>query len=121
MLDLGEDIATGAIREVFEETGIKAEQIGLVGFRHQNNFYFGREDCYFINILEPKTFEINFDRGEIGDCQWISLKEYYALDLSPNKVQTEAKNLVEKYMKDGKVLSTKDISYSNRVATMYEF
>eukprot|EP01080_Neovahlkampfia_damariscottae_P007160 gene7160-11473_t len=120
MLNLGEDIGTGAKREVFEETGVQTEQVGLLGFRHQSNFYFGREDCYFVNILEPKTFEINFDPGEIGDCQWIPLKEYYTFDTG-NKVQTEAAVLIQKYMEDGKILNTKDISYSNRVATMYKF
>jgi hypothetical protein len=42
--DKGEDIGATATREVFEETGIKAEFQGLVAFRHTHHAPFGTSD-----------------------------------------------------------------------------
>jgi ADP-ribose pyrophosphatase YjhB (NUDIX family) len=40
-IDSGEDIADAAIREVFEETGVKTEFVTMLSFRHLHNFRFG--------------------------------------------------------------------------------
>lgn len=38
----GEEIPQGAIREVFEETGIESSFISLLGFRHTHDNLHGR-------------------------------------------------------------------------------
>ena len=41
LVDQGETIEKAAIREVWEETGIRADYIGILGLREQLNFRFG--------------------------------------------------------------------------------
>jgi 8-oxo-dGTP pyrophosphatase MutT (NUDIX family) len=48
LADLGEDFAATAQREVWEETGITSDFLGIVGFRHQHDTVFGRSDLYFV-------------------------------------------------------------------------
>ena len=80
----GEDFATTASREVFEETGVKSEFLGVVGFRHQHNTVFGRSDIYFVcemslsNADDPASAELNPDFSEIAECKWMDLDEYFA-------------------------------------------
>lgn len=40
-VEVGEDIADAAIREVFEETGVKTEFVTMLSFRHLHNYRFG--------------------------------------------------------------------------------
>ena len=48
LADLGEDFGQTATREIFEETGVESDFLGIVGFRHQHNTVFGRSDLYFV-------------------------------------------------------------------------
>ena len=52
LVDEGETIQTAAIREVWEETGVKSEFIGVLGFREQLNFRFGQGDLYFTCLMQ---------------------------------------------------------------------
>eukprot|EP00117_Sycon_ciliatum_P011507 scpid80450/ scgid2131/ Nucleoside diphosphate-linked moiety X motif 6; Antisense basic fibroblast growth factor B len=75
--DHAEDIATTAVREVKEETGIEAEFNAILGFRqqhHQPNS-FDRSDLYFICRLEAKTHEISMCSHEVLDCRWMGIKQ----------------------------------------------
>ena len=47
LVNLGETLPNAATREVFEETGIKSEFLGLFGFRELLNFRHGMGDLYF--------------------------------------------------------------------------
>jgi ADP-ribose pyrophosphatase YjhB (NUDIX family) len=75
--DLGENIQDTAVREVFEETGIKTNFKSVLAFRQQHNYpsAHGRSDIYVICRLEPLTFDINACKDEIKMCQWINLDE----------------------------------------------
>lgn len=68
----GENIGDAAIREVFEETGVKAEFVSLVAFRHVQNGGFDCADMYFVANLRPLTFEIVID-NEISDAKWMKV------------------------------------------------
>jgi 8-oxo-dGTP pyrophosphatase MutT (NUDIX family) len=48
LVDRGEDLPTAAVREVFEETGIKSEFVSLLCFRHRCAYLFGRYDVLFV-------------------------------------------------------------------------
>ena len=50
----GEDIATAAEREVLEETGVAAQFIGVLCFRHAHDALFGKSDLFFLCLLQPK-------------------------------------------------------------------
>lgn len=73
--DLGENLQETAVREVFEETGIKAEFRSMIAMRQQHNYptAHGRSDLYVICRLEPKSFEINKCHDEINVCEWVDL------------------------------------------------
>ena len=68
---VGEDIATAAVREVFEETGIECEFEGIVCFRHLTKYLFGMSDLYFVCKLKPLTSKITMQEEEIAKCEWI--------------------------------------------------
>ncbi|MDC7223669.1 MAG: NUDIX domain-containing protein [Spirochaetales bacterium] len=76
LLDQGEDIARGVVREVFEETGIQTEFQSLVCFRHAHAYQFGKSDIYFVCRLKPVSQEITADPREIHEARWIDVEEY---------------------------------------------
>jgi len=73
LVDEKETIEQAAIREVWEETGIKADYIGILGFREQLNFRFGQGDLYFTCLLQAKNADINKCEVELHDAQWIPI------------------------------------------------
>lgn len=80
MADPGEEIFETAKREVLEETGIEADFIGVITFRHQHKFRHNCSDFYFICLMHPSNPDqkINPCQQEIADCQWMDLDEYLA-------------------------------------------
>lgn len=89
--DVGEYIPDTAIREVWEETGIRSVFKGVVGMREKLNHNFGRNDIYFVCLLEPLTFEIVKDDYEIGECKWMDVEEWAKSDFKVEAQQAIAK------------------------------
>ncbi|XP_065261619.1 nucleoside diphosphate-linked moiety X motif 6 [Emys orbicularis] len=75
--DPGEDIGNTAVREVFEETGIKSEFKSLLSIRQQHRHpgAFGLSDMYIICRLQPSSFNISFCQQECLRCEWMDLEE----------------------------------------------
>ncbi|XP_061850277.1 nucleoside diphosphate-linked moiety X motif 6 isoform X3 [Colius striatus] len=73
----GEDIGDTAVREVFEETGIKSEFKSILSIRQQHKHpgAFGKSDMYVICRLEPSSFSISFCQQECLRCEWMNLDE----------------------------------------------
>ncbi|XP_039607158.1 nucleoside diphosphate-linked moiety X motif 6 isoform X2 [Polypterus senegalus] len=73
--DPGETIVNTAVREVFEETGIKSEFKSLLSIRQQHKHpgAFGNSDMYFICRLKPLSFDINFCQQECVRCEWMDI------------------------------------------------
>ncbi|XP_051660913.1 nucleoside diphosphate-linked moiety X motif 6 isoform X1 [Manacus candei] len=73
----GEDIGDTAVREVFEETGIKSEFKSILSIRqqHQHPGAFGQSDMYIICRLQPSSFSISFCQQECLRCEWMDLEE----------------------------------------------
>ncbi|CAH6789170.1 Nudt6 [Phodopus roborovskii] len=73
----GEDIGDTAVREVFEETGVKSEFRSLLSIRqqHRNPGAFGKSDMYLICRLQPYSFTINFCQQECLKCEWMDLEK----------------------------------------------
>lgn len=80
MADPKEELGDVAVREVFEECGIKTEFVSMIGFRHFHAGLYNTSDLYFIARLKPLTEEINFDTSELSDARWMDLEEYIAAD-----------------------------------------
>jgi len=76
LLDVGEDLAAGVVREVREETGIEAEFESVACFRHTHGYQFGKSDFYFVCRLKPLSLEIHADPGEIHEALWMDVEEY---------------------------------------------
>ncbi|XP_065693859.2 nucleoside diphosphate-linked moiety X motif 6 [Patagioenas fasciata] len=73
----GEDIGDTAVREVFEETGIKSEFKSILSIRQQHKHpgAFGQSDMYIICRLQPSSFNISFCKEECLRCEWMDLQE----------------------------------------------
>ncbi|KAJ6668785.1 hypothetical protein lerEdw1_012269 [Lerista edwardsae] len=73
----GEDIGQTAVREVFEETGVKSEFKSLLSIRQQHRHpgAFGKSDMYIICRLEASSFNISFCQQECLRCEWMDLPE----------------------------------------------
>uniref|UniRef100_A0A8C0VPW7 Nucleoside diphosphate-linked moiety X motif 6 n=1 Tax=Cyanistes caeruleus TaxID=156563 RepID=A0A8C0VPW7_CYACU len=73
----GEDIGDTAVREVFEETGIKSEFKSILSIRqqHEHPGAFGKSDMYIICRMEPSSFHISFCQHECLRCEWMDLEE----------------------------------------------
>ncbi|XP_035148888.3 nucleoside diphosphate-linked moiety X motif 6 isoform X3 [Callithrix jacchus] len=71
------NIGVTAVREVFEETGIKSEFRSLLSIRqqHANPGAFGKSDMYIICRLKPYSFTINFCQHECLRCEWMDLND----------------------------------------------
>ena len=76
LLDQGENLPEGVAREVFEETGIRAEFQSVACFRHTHGYQFGKSDIYFVCRLRPLTEEISPDPEEIHEALWMDVNEY---------------------------------------------
>lgn len=76
----GEHLVDGVVREVFEETGVRAKFDALVCFRHWHGYRYGKSDIYFICRLKPLSEEIAQDDSEIDDCQWMPVEQYLNSD-----------------------------------------
>ncbi|XP_047196450.1 nucleoside diphosphate-linked moiety X motif 6 [Hippoglossus stenolepis] len=75
--DPGENIGATAVREVFEETGVRSEFRSLLSLRQQHNHpgAFGMSDMYIICRLSPLTYDINFCTQECLRCEWLDLSQ----------------------------------------------
>ncbi|KAK3141884.1 hypothetical protein QOZ80_4BG0339450 [Eleusine coracana subsp. coracana] len=71
-----EEIYTGAIREVKEETGVDTEFVDVVAFRHAHKVAFQKSDLFFICMLRPVSNEIKIDETEIQAAKWMPLEEF---------------------------------------------
>ncbi|KAK9052339.1 hypothetical protein SSX86_028968 [Deinandra increscens subsp. villosa] len=71
-----EEIFTGAVREVKEETGIDTEFLEVIAFRHAHNVAFEKSDLFFICMLRPLSSEIKTDDLEVQAAKWMALGEF---------------------------------------------
>ncbi|PIA28692.1 hypothetical protein AQUCO_06700014v1 [Aquilegia coerulea] len=71
-----EEIFTGVVREVKEETGIDTEFVEVVAFRHALRVAFEKSDLLFICMLRPLSTQIKVDDLEIKDAKWMPLTEF---------------------------------------------
>nr|CAB3468491.1 unnamed protein product [Digitaria exilis] len=78
IVEPGEDINVGAVREVKEETGIDAEFVEVLAFRQSHRAFFDKSDLFFVCLLRPLSYDITKQDSEIEACQWMPLEEFAA-------------------------------------------
>ncbi|KAG5588953.1 hypothetical protein H5410_039467 [Solanum commersonii] len=71
-----EEIFTGIVREVQEETGIDTEFVEVMAFRHVHDVAFQKSDLFFVCLLRPLSKQIMVDDLEIQDAKWMPLVEF---------------------------------------------
>ncbi|XP_059638275.1 nudix hydrolase 8-like [Cornus florida] len=76
-INKSEEIFSGAIREVKEETGIDTIFLEMVAFRHAHLVAFEKSDLLFVCMLKPLSSEITIDEKEIQAAKWMSLEELF--------------------------------------------
>ncbi|XP_063361694.1 uncharacterized protein LOC134650692 [Cydia amplana] len=75
-VERNEDIKDAAMREVWEETGIKTAFDSMITLRHSHRSMFGNSDIYVVVKLQAKTSEITKSDVEIQACQWMDVEEF---------------------------------------------
>jgi len=85
LLDAGESFADAAVRETFEETGVRTEFRSLLSFWHRHGLTWGKSDLYYVARLEPSSDAevILCDPEEISDCCWMDVDEFLATQDHP--------------------------------------
>ncbi|XP_074563212.1 nudix hydrolase 2-like [Curcuma longa] len=76
VVEQGEDIHVGAIREVKEETGIDTEFVEVLAFRQTHKAFFEKSDFFFLCLLRPLSFDIHIQELEIEAAKWMPIQEY---------------------------------------------
>ncbi|XP_016491217.1 nudix hydrolase 8-like [Nicotiana tabacum] len=71
-----EEIFTGVVREVKEETGIDTEFEEVIAFRHAHNVAFEKSDLFFVCLLRPLSTRIMVDDLEIQAAKWMPLVKF---------------------------------------------
>lgn len=71
-----EEIFSGAVREVKEETGVDTEFVEVIAFRHAHNVAFEKSDLFFLCMLRPLSTQITIDNQELQAAKWMPLVEF---------------------------------------------
>ncbi|PSS20832.1 Nudix hydrolase [Actinidia chinensis var. chinensis] len=74
-INKSEDIFSGAVREVKEETGVDTMFLEMVAFRHAHLVAFEKSDLLFVCMLKPLSSEITIDEKEIQAAKWMPVNE----------------------------------------------
>lgn len=84
-MDPGESIKQACEREVYEETGIHCDFVGLLGIRELLGFKYGCADLYIVCLMklrgeseeeEKEAARINIqDKREVFAAQWLPVQE----------------------------------------------
>ncbi|RME81825.1 MAG: NUDIX domain-containing protein, partial [Caldilineae bacterium] len=76
LVEEGEPIVQGVMREVYEETGIRTRFHSLITIRHSHHWKFDKSALYFICRLDPLSSEIAIDEEEIAIARWMPVQEF---------------------------------------------
>lgn len=76
--NLGEDWGDAAVRETWEETGVRTTFASVLALRHQHGVAWGRSDLYVMCRLRPLSELITIDPREIKEATWVDARTYIA-------------------------------------------
>jgi len=115
-----ESIPLAVSREVLEETGVQAEFLCILGFRHSTKSLFEKTgDIYFICAMKPKDeneLEVTPCPHEIAESKWMSRAQIDALNIEI--FHDFVRNLLKRYdewkASDQKGISLHEISNETR-------
>ena len=76
LLEPGEAMTEGVMREIFEETSVRTRFQSLACFGHMHSYHFGKSTLYFVCRSEPLTEEITVDETEIAEALWMPVETF---------------------------------------------
>ena len=83
MVEAGEGMAEAAVREVWEECGVRAEAMSLIAMREAHfgscgngGAATGSSNLFAAFLLRPLTDDINVDGEEVVAACWMDVDEY---------------------------------------------
>lgn len=83
LVDPRERLQEAAVREVWEETGIRTEFRSVIAMRHKDDYTFGFSDLYIVCRLEPADKSQLIPKKqeeEVARVEWLPLDKYLADD-----------------------------------------
>ncbi|MDR3583964.1 MAG: NUDIX hydrolase [Desulfosporosinus sp.] len=112
-VDQGEPIGEAIIREILEETGIKAKPLSIIGLRDLPS---ERHDTYIIFLMEFLGGTLQAQPGEVSDLGFFSLKECSTLPIPSLTLSAlDASHAVSQ----GLVFNS-DVKLSSKLSTLYQ-
>ncbi|MEZ4590741.1 MAG: NUDIX domain-containing protein [Chloroflexota bacterium] len=103
----GEHLADAIVREVWEETAVRAKFHSIIGIRHAHVDRFGKSDLYFVCRLTPLTEEIRPQASEIAECVWMPVEQF----LQHPQVSAFNRNFVELALQKSGLSATEFVDY----------
>ncbi|VVB01409.1 unnamed protein product [Arabis nemorensis] len=77
VINEGEDIGAGVVREVKEETGVIADFVEVLAIRQSHQAFLKKKsDIFFLCVLSPRSYEITEQKSEILNAKWMPVQEY---------------------------------------------
>ena len=112
-VDPGESIQEAAIREVWEETGVKTQFKSVLGFRELGLWKFGQPDHYYVCQLNCIDEEIEIQmKSEVAEAVWVPITELHDKKFAPTA--SKVVDLVVKHKGDLDGISLTHIDYELR-------
>ncbi len=76
-VELGENLVSSIVREVYEETGVETKFESIVGIASSHPSQFGKTNLYFVCKLHPIFQKISInDMDEIADAKWVAISDF---------------------------------------------
>lgn len=99
-VELGETVEQAAIREVFEETGVKVKSLKLLGVYSGQDTYYkypNGDEVYWITVAfisNEFNGKMKPDNYESKECEFFNIKEF------PKNLNPIDKLIIDDYLKD---------------------
>ncbi len=76
MVEPFENFSDAVVREVFEETGVRANFSQMLAVRHHHHGQFNASNLYFVALLQATSQQITIDAREIVEARWFEPKAF---------------------------------------------
>ena len=79
-IEANESIQSGISRELFEETGLKGDFLGLIAMSEAFPSLYRFSNLYFLGLMIAQNYESTIDSEELQDGKWFDFDQYLSFD-----------------------------------------